>query len=31
MLKTNFFSLIYVLFDVESESEIHFGRSPLFF
>ena len=25
-----FFLLFYVFFDVESESEVHFGRSPLF-
>ena len=30
--KRKFFSFIlYVFFDVESESEIHFVRSPLFF
>ena len=26
-----FFLLFYVFFDVESESEVRFGRSPLFF
>ena len=29
--KKEVFVLIYVFFDVESESEIHFGRSSLFF
>ena len=27
----SFFLLFYVYFDVESESEVRFGRSPLFF
>ena len=27
--KGYFFLLFYVFFDVESESEVHFGRSPL--